>query len=114
MNSYKNCNLHLSGKIVVSPLKIIKVIDLKNVVLVLIEESTKFNKQIPSNLFLYNSSGEKIWEAELPKEMSYSTYEPEYYYSIYFENNELSAYSDRWFCILDIVNGKIKSMYPNK
>lgn len=111
---YQGNELRLNGKIITFPANIIKIIELKDMVLVLLEESSKYNKKIPSNLFLYSLSGDKFWEAELPKEMPYTTYEPEYYDSVNFENNELMASSFRWFCVLDMKTGKIKTLYPNK
>ena len=114
MISFNGSNLNLNGKIITFPIEIAKIIELDNRILVLLVEALKYNKQIPSNLFLYNCSGDKIWEAELPKEMPYLTYEPEYYDSVNFVNNDLSACSFRWFCILDIKTGKIKTLYPNK
>ena len=114
MISHENNNLNLGGKIIAFPNKIVKTIELKDAILILMEEISQYSKQIPSNLFLYNLTGDKIWEAELPKEMPYDTYVPEYYDSVTFENNEIMACSFRWFCILDIKTGKIKTLYPNK
>lgn len=103
--------------------KILKIVTVDSGIIVLFDSNNINNDDglYISNLCLYSEYGEHKWDAELPKEMPYAIYEPEPYENIYsphedpyLKKDEISASSFRWYCILDIVTGKIKEMHVNK
>jgi hypothetical protein len=101
---------------------ILKIITVDSGIVVLFDNTSLKNDDLCiSNICLYDEYGEHKWDAELPKQMPYSTYEPGPYEDLYspygdsyLKKDEIAASSFRWHCILDIVTGKIKEMHANK
>lgn len=117
MINFRDDSLFIEDKIITFKFKIKKIINLNLNTVILLEEClTKINLQ--SNLFLYSSEGNKIWEAPLNKERTPSLYDPkagiEQYYDINLHKDKLYACTTSWIIVLNHETGNIEERHVNR
>ncbi|MGH7884803.1 MAG: hypothetical protein ACRENO_03800 [Thermodesulfobacteriota bacterium] len=102
--NYKKNILYINNKDVVCPQKIIKVFELKDLIIVFLDPDAETNKKMKyKNLMAYNINGELVWKAELPESNMINDAYWKVYSSYPLRANSFSSYE----CEIDINTGKI-------